>query len=893
MSKGKLTKGVLIGLISLLSFFTIASAAVAPDVTKLLTITNVPFPGDIVSLASGYIYVTDSVHGYVRTYNSRGVLINSIKLNFKPAAIALSPSGYLYIAGKNRIDLYSGSALIATYKDIVSNPSSMVFLNGKLYVADGYFIKVFDSNMNKLFEFGGYAGSDNIQRDGKFNGLDDIAVDYNNSQLYVLDRGAIGIEGSYGATYVWRVQVFDENGNFIRSFSNYGFDQEGKLGSASSIAVDKDSRVYVSDNVQNIIAVYDSYGSYLKTIYSLDDPVYNPVDIFFNNDRLYVASGMAKSVYVFGIDLYGLLRVEPSSIEFTSQGGNTLTGTLIIFNDGKGDLNFSASTSASWLSLSPLSGVVTAGSSVPVNITINPSGLSAGTYSGTIEITSNGGSETIPVRLNVVTPPVLSVSPSSFDLVKKKGSPVEPLIVNISLSNDLSGSMTWSASSDSPWLSITPQTGGSNSTISANILINTNLEPGKYTGHITVTANGAEGSPATITVNLEIRANRKLSVTSNIEAASFTITGPVTYEGKGSIYVIENAPPGTYTVTFRPVKGHRTPPPQSGTLPEDGELAFSGEYQSLGNSLNIIATHGPGNKDNMEIRIFNGDGQLLRTIAPLKPYNRGATAVAGDINGDGINELIIGTGPGAKVPPVVTVIDIDGNLIGKFQPFSGTGYGVEIVAADLDLDGSAEIIVGKTKKFAGTPLIDLKVFKYKDGQFIPTGVRLKHRGANDIRIASADLNEDGIPEVLVVPARGNAPVYVYHVDTSQEQWTASLITQYTGCNGSGGSNITTGDIDGDAIPEIVLSCHYDSGTVVRILDASGNLVREFSTGSALKDYIAAGDLDNDGIAEIIVGDGPAAHKKTVKIFNPEGGLLRSFDAFEDSFGVRISTERFE
>lgn len=887
MVKAKIISVVLM-LLFTLSLVSSLQAAVAPEVIKLSAINNVSFPA-VTADSSGKIYVLDGVNRVLKIYNSMGLVAGSLKFNFKPTTIAVS-DGYIYVGGKGRIDLYHGSTFINSFK-IAELPASIALLNGKVYVADGYFIKVFDSGMNKIFEFGGYAGYDGVQRNGKFNDISSIAVDYKNSQLYVLDRGAITTVNGYGTTYVWRVQVFDENGNFIRSFSNYGFDKEGQIGSASSIAIDSESRIYVADNVQNIIAVYDSYGTYLKTIYSLNDPVYNPVSIFFKNDRLYVASNMARSIYTFGIDQYALLRIEPRKLDFTSQS-DPVSGSLSIFNDGAKDLYFTASTQTPWISLSETSGLIPPGASTLLGISVNPSGLPAGIYRGSVEINSNGGSEIILVTLNVIGPPELSVSPSSFDIIKKKGAPSDPLIVNISLLNDLSGAMAWKAESDSIWLTITPGSGPSNSTISANIIVNTNLDPGKYKGTITVTAPGADGSPATITVNLEIRANRKISINSNIESASFTVTGPVSFEGSGTNYVVEDVPPGTYKVTFKPVKGYRTPEPQTGTLPIEGEVLFTGEYQSLGDRLNIIASHGPGQKDNMEIRVFNGDGELIKTVAPVKPYNRGATTSAGDINGDGIYELIIGTGPGAKIPPVVTVIGSEGGLIGEFRPFSGSGYGVEVLAQDLDRDGSAEIITAKTRKFAGTPAVDLKVYKYINGQFVNKGISLRHRGANGIRIASADLNGDEIPEVLVIPARGHAPVYVYNIDTSQELWTASLVDTYSGCEGSGGSNIATGDTDGDGVQEIILSCHYYSGTVIRILDAEGNKIKEFSTGSALKDYVSAGDLDGDGMAEIIVGDGPAAQKKTVKIFNPEGGLIRSFDAFENSFGVRISTGRF-
>lgn len=890
MGKRIFLRGIITGLVVLLFTGSLAMAAVAPEVTRLLSFQTVSFPGGMAFDSQGNIYLGDTRDRLVRVYNHKGILLNTIKLDFKPMTIGVSPAGVLYVGGRNRIDLYSGSILMNSYKGIVEMPSAIAFLNGKSYVADGYWVKILDSTMNKIGEFGGYAGSDDVQRDGKFNGLRSIAVDTVNSQIYCLDSGAIAQESGY-TTYVWRVQVFDENGNFIRSFSNYGYGIEGKVGAASSIAVDREARVYVADSAQNIIVVYDSFGAYLKTIYDNTNPIYNPVRLDFNNNRLYVASSLARSVYIFAIDLYALLRVEPSGIELSANTGNTVSASLNIYNDGTGELNFNSSSSSTWLSLSPSSGIVPGGASGTVTIFMNTSGMTPGTYSGTIQIASNGGTETIPVTLHVTSPPVLTVTPTSFNIIKKKGSPADPLLVDITLSNDSSGSITWSATSDSSLLRIIPETGPSNSTTTANIMVDTNLNPGTYTGHITVRADGAEGSPATITVNLEIKTSRKLAVTTNTDLASFTITGPATFEGSGSIYEVEDPPPGTYTITFKPVRGHKTPEPQYGSLSENGELLFTAQYQPLTPPV-IIASHGPGLKDNMDIRVFNGDGTLIKTIPAVKDYQYGATVATGDVDGDGVEEIIIGTGPGAKIPAEIMVLRQDGEPLGEFRPFIGTGYGVEVSAADLDGDGTMEIIAGKTRKFARRLGVDLKVFKYNNGLFNDTGIRLRHRGANGIRLTPLDTDADGLPEILVVPARGNAPVHVYKI-TPGDPWTAQKINRFPGCPGAGGSNITAGDTGGDGTKEIILACSYEAGTMIRILDTQGNLIMEFPTGSALKDYVASGDLDGDGRDEIIVGDGPSAHKTKVKIFNSSGGSLGSFDAFEDSFGARISTGRIE
>jgi hypothetical protein len=73
----------------------------------------------------------------------------------------------------------------------------------------------------------------------------------------------------------------------------------------------------------------------------------------------------------------------------------------------------------------------------------------------------------------------------------------------------------------------------------------------------------------------------QIYVSTNLAAASFTISGPVTYNGSGTLFNQASAPPGAYKITFSPVSGYRTPAPQTQTLATGGSIAFSGTYSPL------------------------------------------------------------------------------------------------------------------------------------------------------------------------------------------------------------------------------------------------------------------------------------------------------------------------
>jgi hypothetical protein len=95
----------------------------------------------------------------------------------------------------------------------------------------------------------------------------------------------------------------------------------------------------------------------------------------------------------------------PSSFSFsaTQGGSNPSSQTLSIWNSGGGTLSWSVSDSASWLTLSPTSGSST-GETDSVTLSVSISGLSAGSYSGTITISASGATntpQTVPVSLTM------------------------------------------------------------------------------------------------------------------------------------------------------------------------------------------------------------------------------------------------------------------------------------------------------------------------------------------------------------------------------------------------------------------------------------------------------------------------------------------------------------
>jgi uncharacterized protein (TIGR03437 family) len=131
------------------------------------------------------------------------------------------------------------------------------------------------------------------------------------------------------------------------------------------------------------------------------------------------------------------LNVSPASLKFTAQVGaaGPPAQPLLVSAGSTGNLNFSAAATTAaggnWLSVSPGGGATPA----TLNVSVNPSGLQAGTYTGTVSISSSGASnspQTVAVTLQVApafVTPVVSTIENAASLAPTAVSP--GLIVSV------------------------------------------------------------------------------------------------------------------------------------------------------------------------------------------------------------------------------------------------------------------------------------------------------------------------------------------------------------------------------------------------------------------------------------------------------------------------------
>jgi hypothetical protein len=184
------------------------------------------------------------------------------------------------------------------------------------------------------------------------------------------------------------------------------------------------------------------------------------------------------------------LTVNPLLLDFSS---NLSQLPFTIRNSGTGKIDWTASSGQQWITLVP-SKDSTRTEVDQVTVTVNRNSLPPADYTGEITITSNAGSQTVNVKMNVPVIPALSLSKNTLDFDTTKTQ------LSFNVDNGGSGSLNWVASSNQSWISMMPSAGSNSGTV--NVTVNrSGLTPGNYSGTVTVSSNGGNGA---ISVNMKV-----------------------------------------------------------------------------------------------------------------------------------------------------------------------------------------------------------------------------------------------------------------------------------------------------------------------------------------------------------------------------------------------------
>ena len=321
----------------------------------------------------------------------------------------------------------------------------------------------------------------------------------------------------------------------------------------------------------------------------------------------------------------------------------------------------------------------------------------------------------------------------------------------------------------------------------------------------------------------------------------------------------------------------------------------------------LLAGPGPHPANRAEVRLYDpfDHNQWLLRLYPYLVQGYGALVTMADLDGDGYDEMVVGPGPGPYHPPWVSVFNREGDLDTSFPAYGTMRYGVNLAAGDLDGNGSDEIITGAGPGEVFGPHV--RGWQQTGSSVTPMpGVSFMAYSTLrwGVNVAVGDLDGDGREEI--VTGAGPGDVFGPHV----RGWRLSggAITPLHpvsflayGTN-QFGVKVACGDIDGDGMAEIVTGPGPSAffGSHVRGWDYDGAVLSPIEEVSfiaypdSLGDggvVVACGDVDNDGNDEILTTPGPLVNNPPwLKSWNYDGDAIslaesKSFMVFGEALYV--------
>jgi hypothetical protein len=166
------------------------------------------------------------------------------------------------------------------------------------------------------------------------------------------------------------------------------------------------------------------------------------------------------------------LNVTPSQLFFNAiaGGSNPASQMLSVFNTGGGQLDWTATNNESWLMVNPMSGQGDASLTISVDIT----GLTFNDYFDTIVVSDPSAENSprmIPVRLTVASDlPVIQVSSNLISVIVDLPE-ATPGPEYFEVTNAGGGLMNFTATTTSPRITLTPDSGAAPATVEASFTV--------------------------------------------------------------------------------------------------------------------------------------------------------------------------------------------------------------------------------------------------------------------------------------------------------------------------------------------------------------------------------------------------------------------------------------
>jgi ELWxxDGT repeat protein len=347
----------------------------------------------------------------------------------------------------------------------------------------------------------------------------------------------------------------------------------------------------------------------------------------------------------------------------------------------------------------------------------------------------------------------------------------------------------------------------------------------------------------------------------------------------------------------------------------------TGLSDTAGGTITVTASPilalGAGAGAGPEVRVMRGNEPELSFYAFDPSFRGGVDVAVGDVNGDGVGDIIAGAGAGGS-GHVRVFSGTDGSQIagplGSFLAFPGVGGStadasssyytaafngpIHVAAGDVNNDGHADVIVSVGAD--GPPQV--KIFSGADGSLLGSFLVFPDSSHADpfdpayftsafqggVNVAAGDINADGKDDLIAAAGPGAEP----HVKVFAGGQASDLIRSFEAYDSSfaGGVNVSAGDVNGDGTDDILTAPQSGAAPNVKAFSGAGGaqLASFYAYDPAFRGgvHLAGGDYDGDGQFDLFTAPGAGA-SSDVRRFTFDTGhaanTTEDFFAFDQAF----------
>lgn len=593
------------------------------------------FPMYISSDAGGNLYFTDSINCAIRKIDRNGIIST------------FAGTGDVGFSGDG------GSPTQATFRA----PSGLDFDSvGELIIADTQ-----NNRLRVVFPAGpsstaacrtataciltlagdgtaGFSGDGGISPRAEVNGP--VGVRVFNGGIYFADSGNHRIRRIDISTLV----ITTVAGNGKKDYTGDGGPAtNAALNNPQSINFDSAGNMYIADTNNSVIRRVTPAGiistfAGVRTSAILGDGglasaagLGAPADIFFNSAGDLIFTDFFFNRVRAVLTSLPSFQLNSTNLAFTAAAGSTPVslGVNVVGSITGIPFTASASSTGGWLQVSPANSAMPA----TVNVTADPSKLSAGSYQGTVTITAPNASpstRTVAVALTVTAAgqPSLNVKPTSmtFSFVQQSPARARPLSISNAGGGTLAYNVATATTSGGRWLTVSAASGTAGPFASTSVNITANpagLGVGTYSGTVTITSASAVIVPVTMTIT----------------SVQQTILIPQT------------------GLTFFAVQGGGSPPPQFFSILNTGrgQMTFSTSASTIsgGQWLSVFPNNGVSDADSPIVPQVRVDISPAGLAAGIYYGSVQVSAPAADNNPQSVSIILSVLPPGSNIGPIV------------------------------------------------------------------------------------------------------------------------------------------------------------------------------------------------------------------------------------------------